>query len=104
MSTDGAGAAQLRVVLMQRPKRAPNLEVRELPDGDVVVVNRQGTALVLNAMGGIVVYLADGTRSVDEIAREIQAATSHGDIAIVLSDVRALISRLADSECIVDAE
>ena len=90
--------------MIKRPKRAPNLEVRELPDGDVVVVNRQGTALVLNAMAGIVVYLADGTRSVDEIAREIQAATSHGDLATISADVHALVARLVDSECLVDGE
>jgi len=89
---------------MARPRRVAGLATRELPDGDTVIVNREGAALVLNPMGGVVVYLADGTRTVEDIAREIHDATTGADLEQIDRDVREVLQRLAAASCVIDVE
>ncbi len=55
--------------------------------------------LVLNASAAEIVKLCDGTRSIDDIAREL-AAASNASVERVKGDVQALLARLAEKRLV----
>lgn len=88
---------------LSRPRRLPGLPLRELPDGGTVVLAPSGTALVLNATASIVVYLADGSRTVDEIADEIAGHATGVPRDQVAADVSRIVGELADAGLLDEA-
>jgi hypothetical protein len=83
-----------------RPRRARDLPIRELPDGETVVLTPSGAALVLNATASIVVYFADGERTVEQIADEIATHAPGTARAQVLADVERIVGELAEAGCL----
>jgi hypothetical protein len=76
--------------MTSRPSRSPELEIRDAA-GDVLVhdpVRRK--VHVLNPAAGRVLALCDGTRSRDDIAQALSAATN-ADLAAVRRDVDAIL-------------
>ncbi|MBI2389187.1 MAG: PqqD family protein [Deltaproteobacteria bacterium] len=86
-----------------RPRRARDLPIRELPDGETVVLSPSGAALVLNGTASVVVYLADGQRTVEQLADEIAANTSGATREQVLADVERIVGELTEAGCLEDA-
>ncbi len=75
------------------PRRAPNASWRDV-GGETVILDTRGRMLRgLNATGGAAWELADGNRSILEIAREI-AKTTGADEARVQADVVAFCEKL----------
>jgi hypothetical protein len=75
------------------PRRAPNASWRDLGGETVVLDTRAGVLRGLNGTGGAAWHLADGSRSVAEIAREIAQKTG-ADEPRVQSDVVAFFEKL----------
>ena len=53
------------------PEKSPDLIWRSLDDGTVIINPEQGDVRVLNDVGATVWELADGERSISQIAQEI---------------------------------
>lgn len=86
-----------------RPRRRDGLSTRDLPDGTTAVLIVETAFLVLlNAPGAAVLDLADGTRTVDEIAAVFTAIFPDVAPDAVLTDVRALLARLRESGLLVE--
>lgn len=88
---------------VQRPTRVRNLATRRISDDETVVMSEAGTALILNEVGAVIIDLCDGTRSVDEIAAIVCASLAGATEERVRADVRAFVSQLSASGCIVEA-
>ena len=86
------------------PRLRPNLISSELPDGETVIATPdRSRAVILNAMGAVVVDLCDGSRSVDAIAtficKHVKVATSDS----VANDVEKILSELRSAELLEDS-
>lgn len=81
--------------MITHPKLARRARLRwdERDEKWMIVYPERG--LVLNASAAAIVKLCDGTRSVDEIA-EALAAASGAPLERVAGDVRTLVARLAE--------
>lgn len=88
------------MTLPVRPRRARDLPIRELPDGETVVLSPSGAALVLNGTASVVVYLADGQRTVEELADEIASNTTGASREQVLADVQRIVTELTEAGCL----
>jgi hypothetical protein len=86
-----------------RPRPAPRAVWREVDSEAIIVLPDQGQFKVLNAVGGRVWQLADGTRTVTQIAQSICAEY---DVAadIALRDVRAFIEALVTKGALIIGE
>lgn len=74
--------------------------MRDLPDGTTVAVTTEGKAVVLNASASVVLYLADGSLSIDALAEQIQLHSSGATIDQVREDVRAIVATLQNLGCL----
>ena len=83
-----------------RPRRTPGLVIREIPDDETVLVTSNGQAVVVNAMASVVVGLADGQRTVAEIAAEIHAAIRGASRAQIEGDVARVVGELTRLGCL----
>ena len=83
---------------LARPKRLTDLPVRELPDGDVIVLQLEGSkAIVLNVLAGAILDLCDGSRTIEEMVTFLCEHVPGVTRAVVLEDVRALIAQLIET-------
>jgi hypothetical protein len=83
------------------PQKVAGLALRELPEGECVVLPPDGkAALVLNATGAVVLELCDGTRSAAAIAAIVAEAFPDAPPARVGEDVAALLRGLAEAGCL----
>ena len=88
-----------------RPRVAPGVSCRELPDGECVLLAADGSrALVLNPVGAVVWQLCDGVRRGDDIAGVIAGHFRHVDPASVRRDVGAVLDELARAQLIEDLD
>ena len=62
------------MTLTMIPEKSPDLIWRSLDDGTVIINPEQGDVRVLNDVGAIVWELADGERSISQIAQDINRA------------------------------
>ncbi len=77
----------------------------ELTDGEVVVSLRGGErALVLNAVGDVVLQLCDGTRTIADIASFLRDSLSVPDDADVVRDIEAIVLELSRAGVIEASE
>jgi hypothetical protein len=78
-----------------RPRLVEEIIRGELTDGEVVVSLRGGErALILNAVGDVVLDLCDGSRTVDEIAAFVRENMSVPPDVDVSGDVAAVLDEL----------
>jgi len=89
----GAGAATLDGTA--RPARVPAVEEYQLGDELLVYVPASETAHALNRSAAAIWELCDGTRTVEEICRDIGESLDRPAEAL-LPDVRAGIARLSE--------
>jgi hypothetical protein len=88
-----------------RPKRIEDVPSRPLPDGESMVLTPQGErALVLNPVATAVWHLADGTRTLDHVARFVAEHFSDVSAAQVSSDVARLVEELIEAGVLQDAD
>lgn len=88
-----------------KPRAVDGLVAAVLPDGDTVAsVPASGSALILNGVGGAVLDLCDGQRSIEDIVSFLCDHLQGADRASVATDVAALIERLMAAGLVADAE
>ena len=86
-----------------RPLTLDGCVQTELSDGELVVSTPDGvTGIILNAIGGAVLELCDGTRTVDDIVVFLCSQFSGTEPKTVSDDVRALLSRLLEAGIVED--
>lgn len=85
--------------LAQYPIPHKQASGRVIDDEAVIVLSESGDVEVLNAVGARIWELADGTRSIGEIARQIQSEYDV-DLAQAESDVQAFVATLIDERIV----
>jgi hypothetical protein len=83
-----------------KPRRIAGLSTREIPDDETVLVAPSGKAIVVNAMASVVVSLANGKRTLDEISREIHGAVQGATLEQVQADVERIVTELIRVGCL----
>jgi len=91
------------VIQSQRPRRQENLSTRRLSDAETVVLAPNGSAVILNEVGAVVLELCDGTHTVDDVVRILCESLGGSSEERVRADVVAFVAALAEAGCIVDA-
>lgn len=86
-----------------RPKRAKDIIARDVEEETVVITPDAGRAIVLNAIGGAIFDLCDGTRTVDEIVDFIRDNVAGAD-AEVHRDVAAIVAQLIEAGVVEDLD
>lgn len=88
-----------------RPRLAKQLVRGELTADEVVVSVRGGQrALILNAIGDVILDLCDGTRTVDDIASFVRANMQVPPDADVTRDVQVVVDELVRAGVVEVAE
>ena len=59
---------------LSRPRRHSQIRYTLVPEGALVVLHQKGELKTLNPVGGFILDLADGTRTVGEIAGQVHQA------------------------------
>lgn len=78
-----------------RPRRKAGLSFREIGDAETLILTEDGsTAVVLNAVGGVVWSLCDGSRELEELTAIICSAFPAVEPGSVREDVAAVLTRL----------
>ena len=62
------------IAMTDRPKRHGEVRYSIVPEGALVVHHRRGELKTLNPVGGFILDLVDGTRTVDEVVGRVAAA------------------------------
>lgn len=62
------------IPLTAKPKRHPEVRYSLVPEGALVVHHRKGELKTLNPVGGFILDLLDGTRSVGEVVDRVVEA------------------------------
>jgi len=81
------------MTLNSSPRQAPNVVSRQIDDEAVLVHPLQGKVRVLNAVGARVWELADGQRTVSEIAEtvaaeyEVELPRARADVLVFCTDL-----------------
>ncbi len=88
-----------------RPRAVPGLRRRELPDGESVVLQSEaGRAVVLNALGTVVLELCDGRLRSLDIVRLISERFADVQAERIAADVERFIRDLADNGMLEDLD
>ncbi len=78
-----------------KPARLPGVVSRDLPDGETAIMSVENDQVVLlNAIGGIVWELCDGTRDSVEMAQIIAERFDDLSAAQIRADIEAMVQRL----------
>ncbi len=86
-----------------RPKRVKDIIARDVDEETVLITPDASRALVLNAVGGAVLDLCDGTRTVEEIVDFVCKNVAGAD-AEVHKDVAALVAQLIEAGVVEDLD
>lgn len=86
-----------------RPKRVKDIITRDVVEETVLITPDASQALVLNAVGGAVLDLCDGTRTIDEIVDFICDNVA-GAGAEVHEDVATLVAQLIEAGVVEDLD
>ncbi|NBD35095.1 MAG: PqqD family peptide modification chaperone [Chloroflexi bacterium] len=81
----------------------PDVVTREADGESVVVLPTQGKFIVLNATGALVLQLADGTRSLHDIATAV-AEHFGAELDVVEPDVLSFADRLMHRGVLISAK
>jgi hypothetical protein len=77
------------------PRRRAGLSFREIGEEETLILTEDGsTAVVLNAVGGVLWSLCDGSREVEELAAIICSAFPAAEPGGVRDDVAAVVTQL----------
>lgn len=86
------------------PRRAADVSARDLGEGEFALLHvLRGQVLLLNAIGGAVWQLCDGTRSEEDIAHFIAANVRGADLESVRADVAKFLAHLQEAGCLEEA-
>ena len=86
-----------------RPKRAEGAPIRELPDGESMVLTPEGDrALVLNAVATAIWHLADGQHTVEQISGFLGEHFADAPPHQIGADVERLLAELIEAGLIRD--
>lgn len=86
-----------------KPKRSEEMESTSLPDGLVILVNKQTSwAHTLTPLGALVWEFCDGKNSVDEIVSNIKAIPEVGDRPTLHQEIADLVRQLDEEGFFVD--
>ncbi len=78
-----------------RPRRRDGVVLADLPEGELVAQAAGGaTAVILDPVGGAVIELCDGRRTIPEIAAFVCQSLSVDDLGRVEADVARLVDDL----------
>ena len=61
------------IAMTDRPKRHGEVRYSIVPEGALVVHHRRGELKTLNPVGGFILDLLDGSRTVDEVVERVMA-------------------------------
>jgi len=90
---------------VSRPRRRDGVVLADLPDGELVAQAAGGaTAVILDPIGGAVLELCDGQRTVDQIAAFVCETLAVPDRARVVGDVARVIEQLLAAGVVEDAD
>ncbi len=87
-----------------RPKRAKDIIARDVEEETVLITPDASRALVLNAIGGAILDLCDGTRTVEDIVDFICNNVAVADADEVHRDVAALVAQLIEAGVVEDLD
>jgi len=82
-----------------KPKRHPEVRYSIVPEGALVVHHRKGELKTLNPVGGFILDLLDGTRTVDQVVERV-VAEYRVERADAERDTEAFIAELARHEVV----
>jgi hypothetical protein len=87
------------ITVLSRPRRHPQVRYTLVPEGALIVLHQKGELKTLNPVGGHILDLSDGTRTVEEIAERIMQ-DFHVEKAEAESDTLAFLEDLLKSDII----
>ena len=93
--------AMTAMPIVRHPAHQPWVSAFPLDDDLVLCDERSGAVYVLNATGRLIWTLCDGTRSSDDVARELRAAYGV-DLARARDDVRTVLANVREAGLMTD--
>lgn len=88
---------------MKQPRCVDGVTQRTMPDGDSVVLAADGSqALVINALGSVILSLCDGARSTDNIVDVVHERFVDVARQTIAHDVGALLLALQEAGVLED--
>ena len=91
------------IAMNDKPRRHPEIRYSIVPEGALLVHHSKGELKTLNPVGGFILDLLDGTRTVDEVVGRV-AAAYQVERAEAERDTLAFLEELAAQEIVPELE